>query len=552
VASGSGVIVSKPQPISLQSQSDQDDPRWLFEKAVDFYYGCKGEINLEESARYVKLSADLKYADAEFNYGYFLQYGIGVQKDLAQAMSYYKRASEHEFSDVRGDAMAYLGLCLEFGEGVTKDYKQIAEYYKSAADMRSSYGKDGLLNFLTSVNENDMDLRSFVHEFKCLADAGDAWAACVYGRCLEKGKGVQRNVTEALRYYGLSAAGGDEFGQENFTRFLNTTHFSDSDLTLLIVQTIMLSGDSGAWGQYFYGHCLEDGTWFGKNLPLAALFYSGAAVKGNVCGLTNLIRLISSNVGTAPDLCNIALLFKRLADKSDEWGQCFYGLCLEHGTGVEKNIEKAFGLFRLSAEQGNPMGRAQLLRCLCEKELGSVDITAFAHAYKLMADKSDAWAACVYGVCLEKGKGVKVDLTEAAKYYKQSAVKGDTHGEYYYGCFLYRDRGEPQNLSNAVKYFGLSADKGNASAQWMYGNCMRSGEWGVQDVHYAARYYKLSAMQGNSGGQYEYARCLYEGTGVARDVNEAAKYFKLSAMQGNSDGQRMYERCIQGGIVGSD
>ncbi|KAK8837661.1 hypothetical protein M9Y10_036195 [Tritrichomonas musculus] len=50
--------------------------------------------NKEESAKYMKMAADLGYKDAFFQYAHCLQYGIGVPEDLKESIRYYKMGAD--------------------------------------------------------------------------------------------------------------------------------------------------------------------------------------------------------------------------------------------------------------------------------------------------------------------------------------------------------------------------------------------------------------------------------------------------------------------------
>ena len=56
--------------------------------------------------------------------------GMGVEKDSAKAVEWYRKAAEQGLDS----AQYHLGRCYEGGHGVTKDLTKAAEWYQKAAD----------------------------------------------------------------------------------------------------------------------------------------------------------------------------------------------------------------------------------------------------------------------------------------------------------------------------------------------------------------------------------------------------------------------------------
>jgi TPR repeat protein len=76
-------------------------------------------------------------------------------------------------------------------------------------------------------------------------------------------------------------------------------------------------------------------------------------------------------------LIRAAEYYKLSADQGNSSGQCKYGVCLQNGLGITKDLSGAAEYYRLSADQGNSSGQ------------------------------------CNFGVCLEKGLGIAKDMVRA-------------------------------------------------------------------------------------------------------------------------------------------
>jgi serine/threonine protein kinase len=168
-----------------------------------------------------------------------LEKGIGVEQNLAEAAKYYKMAS---------DRNNYYGLenyarCLDQGIGIEQNKDEGLRYYNLAADL----GNEDALNASGLVAEELA--RESAEGFRMSARQGNPDGAYNYGKCLECGRGIDRNLKEAARWYKDAADKG---------------HIQ---------------------GQISYGRCLENGFGLRRNLVEAAKWYKKAMNSGNREGL---------------------------------------------------------------------------------------------------------------------------------------------------------------------------------------------------------------------------------------------------------------------------
>jgi TPR repeat protein len=78
-------------------------------------------------------AADQGDAMAQHNLGYCLRNGVGVEQDLAESVSWYRKAAEHEISAAPAQLM--LGYCYRYGEGVDQDFVEAARWSRKAAEL---------------------------------------------------------------------------------------------------------------------------------------------------------------------------------------------------------------------------------------------------------------------------------------------------------------------------------------------------------------------------------------------------------------------------------
>ena len=113
----------------------------------------------------VKAKAEKGDATAQFNLGLMYMNDLGVEKDYAEAVKWYRKSAEQG----NANAQNILGIMYEKGNGVEKDYVEALKWYNKAADQ------------------------------------GLAAAQNILGIMYEKGNGVEKDYVEALKWYNKAA-----------------------------------------------------------------------------------------------------------------------------------------------------------------------------------------------------------------------------------------------------------------------------------------------------------------------------------------------------------
>ena len=84
----------------------------------------------ERAAQLFLEGAEEGDAESAFNYGYCLMHGLGVERDLSCAKTFYSFASH-----IVGEASYNLAVMYLHGSGVKRDYRKSYEYMRDAAEM---------------------------------------------------------------------------------------------------------------------------------------------------------------------------------------------------------------------------------------------------------------------------------------------------------------------------------------------------------------------------------------------------------------------------------
>ena len=186
---------------------------------------------------YMEQAAELGYSYAEYLLGYYYENGKVVQKDLAKAALYYKRASEditYKISQIErafglqllnGEnytkteyttalAKEKVGDCYFAGLGVEKDEAKAREYYqKAAAEITDANWLSNTANAAVNAKSPN-DTKGFIY-YSRAAELGSSLAESNLGWCYRYGRGVKQSDAKAVEWWEKAAAKGSAYSQDN-------------------------------------------------------------------------------------------------------------------------------------------------------------------------------------------------------------------------------------------------------------------------------------------------------------------------------------------------
>ncbi len=148
---------------------------------------------------------------AQRNLGSMYDQGLGVNKDPAQAVIWYRKAADTG----NRDAIFQLATMYEQGRGVPQDQKQALDWYRKAAllgdgDSQVKLGRAYLDG--KGVDRNEGEATAW---FQRAADQGNLYALNRLGAMYAEGKGVRKDEARGVKLFQAAAAKGDAQGQFN-------------------------------------------------------------------------------------------------------------------------------------------------------------------------------------------------------------------------------------------------------------------------------------------------------------------------------------------------
>jgi TPR repeat protein len=282
------------------------------------------------------------------------------------------------------DAQCAYGICLFNGDFCIRDKARAVHYFTLAADQGNALGQYNCGMCLFTGAGVKMDKPLAGHYFKLAADQGHAPAQHRYGMCLSTGNGVAMDCVEALRYLKQAADQGGADAQFDYGVCIFTGKGCPMDREIGS-ESLRLAADQG--------HVLAQSIY-------------GAYVAQQAEEIRNKTNGQSGRAQGDDDSDQLFKLACYYLEMSANQGNCAaqynYGVCLQNGWGVDRDVAEA------------------------------------ARYIKLAADQGDADAQCAYGTCLFKGLGVKQDQKLALSYFKASARQGNLTARCNYGIGIFQ------------------------------------------------------------------------------------------------------------------
>jgi len=210
-----------------------------------------------------------------------------------------------------------------------------------------------------------------------------------------------------------------------------------------------------------------------------------------------LAKNYKHGIGVDADLELAAIWAKRGVEIGDADCQCFYGLALIYGEGVEKDPETAHNLFHAAYIQNND------------------------------------WGTYLLGMSHERGDGVPVDKAKALQYYREGAKRGDINCAFVLGLAYLLGEGVEVDYPTALKWFKLSADEGSARAKTYIGLMFINGSGVQADTEMGEKWLLEAAEEGSALAMRELGELHFKGEKVPLNLDLANRWMGKAAVNGD-------------------
>jgi hypothetical protein len=132
--------------------------------------------------------------EAQNNIGHFYKTGKGTERNLEEAVNYYKKAADQGMPEAQNN----LAGCYKEGKGVVQDYKKALEYFQKAANGGLGIAKFHIADFYLKGLGIKQDLKKATDYLKEASEQGPAEAMLYLAICYCNGLGVEKNYRQAF------------------------------------------------------------------------------------------------------------------------------------------------------------------------------------------------------------------------------------------------------------------------------------------------------------------------------------------------------------------
>ncbi len=296
-----------------------------------------------EAVKWFRKAAEQGNAPAQCNLGLCYFHGKGVDYDGVEAVKWFRKAAEQ----TNAEAETYLGLACMEGRGVRADLDEGDRWLEKAAKQGNAKAQGLRLGFncLITVLEGQDGAKAGKELRKC-AEQGNAIAETFLGLAYFEGSGVTKDYVESVRWFRRGAA------QENgpAQAFLGLAYFH-------------------GWGVF-------------KSNRKAVLWSRRAAEQGVDLGQETLGRCYQTGKGVGKDPTEAVKWFRKSAMQGGEDGQLFLGLAYRQGQGIEKDYVQAYKWLDLVAARGNSKAvsaREEVSRLMTPEQLAQAGVVPRRH-----------------------------------------------------------------------------------------------------------------------------------------------------------------------------
>ena len=224
-----------------------------------------------------------------------------------------------------------LSLCLLTGALTAIAETAPAAVNESAAQESNAITitRDELFETARAFVRAGEDAKGFAL-FEFLADRGDAESQNNLGWMYDEGRGVEKSVENANRYYKMAADQGLDKAQYNLAM--------NYDFVL-------------------------------KDYPKAMEYYQLAAAQGHAKAINNIGDMYENARGVEQDYARAMEYYQDSLDKGYDYALTSIGYMYENGLGVEPDLAKAVEYYRLAADNGVENGVNHLNRLIEEGKI---------------------------------------------------------------------------------------------------------------------------------------------------------------------------------------
>ncbi len=423
---------------------------------------------------------------------------------------------------------------------------------------------------------------------KSSAEADDAMAQAMLGKCYRDGLGVVPDPIQAFNYIQASAEKGNPKGLYRISECYRKGIGVEKDYEKAYIFATKAADTGDPIGLYELGLCYYYGVHINEDVNVALNYFKQSSECGwfpaqSIIGY-EIIKKCEEKKDSDEELEQGIYLLKQGAKRGTNFAyyalaniyregfcvkkdlsQAFYwhqintvkgvddykidshiilGNMYENGEGTTKNSENAYYQYKKAADAGSLDGMTHIARCLLFGIGIEENMDEGFQRLQGLAKKGCVYSQRLLGVLYHQGRGVPKDLSNAFKWLKIASDQEDAFAQEYLADCYYRGDGIDKNYEESFKLYNKASLAGNTHAMVQLGNCYLMGIGVVKNTKYAFEWFSKSANKEESYGQIMLGNCYENGYGIEKDEKMAFSLYMKAAMQENPQGERFLAQCF--------
>ena len=201
------------------------DPEAKLAVAEAYQLGQGVHLNASEAAKWYREAALAGVLDAQFRLAKMVSAGApGLKPDKDTAIKLLAAAAQKGHAPSQNQ----YGFMLQTGDGVARDMKAAADWYRQAAEQGLAEAQNNLGVMLLNGWGVERNLDDAFKWISKSATQNYGWGLNNLGGLYEKGWGTPKDLKQAAYYYELAGNAGLPTGSKNFERLKSSAASSVS------------------------------------------------------------------------------------------------------------------------------------------------------------------------------------------------------------------------------------------------------------------------------------------------------------------------------------
>lgn len=485
-----------------------------------------------------------------------------IPKDESKAVKYLKKSVE--LGSNRG--LFTLGRCYLYGRGTEVDLEKGHEYLQKALNKGCKEAMEEKADCYLKGLGVPKNVKSAIVLLKIAEKKGSVYALRRLGECYFTEIGLKKDLKLAYKYFSLGAEKEDGFCQYYLKKVL------EEELDIIR----KAANQKSAYHQNALAISYIAGFLVKQDLEMAHTLLKAASEKHLLDAKNNLAWFYILNGDEKEVETGVKLLYSLAVEYSKQgnlknnepgfrvnyktylplpntpYANYFKGLCYQNEITVEKDLKRAFSLFKQASLESRE-AKIALAQCylygigteknpkLGFKKLQSLSLTR--------ENKYDFQVMCYLGECALYGMGVPKNVELGLAAFEFVAEQGYYPAYFYLGWCYEAGLGVTKSRKQAFEYYQLAAEKGDfPKAQLYLGWFFEQGIQTEPDYKTAFEWYK-KAMQGLDREAINNVGTFYEqGLVAEQNAQKAFELYYFASKLGHATAEYNLGRCHEYGI----